>query len=172
MRHTFLAPLLLALLLPVAAFAGAELGKGMPGFDLKSVTGVRVTRENLLGQASVLVVGRTEKAAPLCKEWMLRLLQHYQKKVLVYQVIVVKKPWFIPRSAVLSRIRGFIPAEHIGKVLLEWYTVFADTWGIPMHDEPVVFGMDPKGRIRFLRKGKLEEKPFADLLSALKPHVK
>jgi hypothetical protein len=171
-RQAVLVTLLgLGLLLPhpLPAYGKAELGKAAPFFDLKAYTGERVTQRSLLGKAAVLVVGRTEKAAPPCKEWALRLIKHYGDKAHVYQVIVLKTSWYIPRSLVLKRVRGFIPGDFLGRVLLEWYTVFADTWGVPMHDDPTIFGLDPKGVVRFIRRGRMEKKALSDLLATLAP---
>ena len=73
----------------------------------------------------------------------------------VYQVIVVDKPWYAPRGAVLSEIRKFVGAGHDDRVLLEWYTAFADSYSIPVDDEPRLLVLDRHGTVRLVLRGVL-----------------
>ena len=175
------APLALALLLALTAAsppAAAEderarksrvkLGRLAPWFKLKTLTGHRTwTRKNIQGKPTVLVAGMTQKAAPPCKDWMLALVEKQPVAARVLQVIVVDKAWYLPRSLVLKKIRTFVPASHHGKVLLEWYTVFAEAWGIPKVDDPFIYLLDSKGVVRFFHRGKYGAAPMKKLKAAL-----
>jgi hypothetical protein len=141
--------------LPGLAAGRAAVGRQAPWFRLERLKGKTVTSRQLLGRPAVLVVGRTQKAAPPCKEWALALIKRYGKKVPVFQVIVVAKPWYMPRSLVLRKVKGFSPREHHDRVLLEWYQVFAKAYGVAKHDLPVVLVQDRKGVIRLRYKGRM-----------------
>lgn len=149
-------PLLAAaacLLFATTAEARASVGERAPWFRLEGLTGKRVTRAQLRGRPLVLVVGRTQRAAPPCKRWMLGIIGRHGPRLQAFQVIVVDKSWYIPRSLVLGKIRGFIPARLRHRVLLEWYTVFADHYGVPKHDDPVVFVINAGGEVRWRHRG-------------------
>ncbi len=118
-----------------------------------------MSRASLAGQVAILVIGRTRPAAPRCKEWILTLLARF--RVAIYQVIVIDKPWYAPRSAVLSELRRFTGAGHDRRVLLEWYTVFADSFGIARDDDPRLVVMDRHGIVRLLLRGSLTAQRFA-----------
>jgi len=98
---------------------------------------------------------------------MLALLSQIRPAVATYQVIVVDKAWYIPRSAVISKIKDFTPHRWQHRVLIEWYTVFADVWGVARHDDPVVFLLDGRGVLRWRRRGGLTKPALASLESAL-----
>jgi hypothetical protein len=127
--------------------------------------GPRVSRASLAGKIAILVIGRTRPAAPRCKEWMLTLLPRF--RVAIYQVIVIDKPWYAPRSAVLSELRSFTGPGHEGRVLLEWYTVFADSFGIARDDDPRLVVMDRRGIVRLLLRGSLTAQRLALLRKTL-----
>jgi hypothetical protein len=150
------------------AGAGAKVGHRAPWFSLKTLGGESFSRRKLDGRPALLVVGRTQKAAPPCKRWMLKLLSRLRPAVPTYQVIVVDKAWYIPRGAVISKIEGFTPERWRHRVLVEWYTVFADTWGVARHDDPVVFLLDRRGVVRWRRRGPLTKSGLASLMGALK----
>jgi hypothetical protein len=122
------------------------VGERAPYFSLPSLAGPWVTRNSLRGKVSVLVIGRTLKAAPPCKRWGIELSR--TTKAAVYQVVVADKPWYAPRSAVLKKVRGFSPRQYDANVLVEYYTVFADAYGIPRVDDPYVLVLDRRMVIR------------------------
>ena len=111
----------------------------------------------LRGKPVVLVAARTRRAAPACKKWMLRLVREHGRAIHLHQVIVLDHPWYIPRSLARKQIRKFVPKQHHWRVLLEWYTVFSDSYNIPKHDLPTLFVLDPAGVLRLRLKGKLSE---------------
>ena len=151
-----------------AARGKARVGRTAPWFKLKNLTGGRTwTQKNVQGTPTVLVVGRTQEAAPSCKTWMLALLEHQPVSARVLQVIVVKKAWYLPKGLILKKIRGFIPRRHHDKVLLEWYTVFSDVWGIPKVDDPFIYLLDAKGVVRHVYRGKYSKAPMKKLKAAL-----
>ena len=155
---------------PVAAGGQAVVGRRAPWFRLESLEGKTFTSRNLLGRPVVLVVGRTQKAAPPCKKWMLALIKRYGKQVPVYQVIVVDKPWYMPRSLVLRKIRSFSPRKHHDRVLVEWYTVFAGAYGVARHDLPVVLVQDRKGVVRWRHKGRMTRAALSRLSAVVGTH--
>lgn len=140
------------------AEARARVGQPAPWFKLEDLRGRSFASARLRGKPAVLVVGRTQKAAPPCKQWVLELIRRYGRALPVYQVIVVDKSWFIPRSLVISKIEGFIPRRLRHRVLLEWYTVFADTWGVPLHDEPTVMILGSDGVLRHKHRGAMTKR--------------
>lgn len=166
-----LVALLLLMCAPAIAEAKkgqAKVGKTAPWFSLRNLTDTRtVSNKSLRGKPTLLVVGRTTPSAPQCKKWMLSLLKRHGKEARVLQVIVVKKPWFMPRSLVLKKVRGFVPRAHHGKTLLEWYTVFSDVWGIPKVDDPFIYLLDARGMIRHHHRGKATRKAVAAVGAAL-----
>jgi len=135
--------------------AGALSGRRAPWFRLKSITGKTVTNKTIRGRPAIIVVGRSFKSAPPCKKWILELAKLYGAKAAVHQVIVADKPWYIPRSAVLKKIRNFTPPAHRHRVLVEWYKVFAKVWNVPQHDHPTIFVIDAKGVVRLRMRGKM-----------------
>lgn len=158
----------LALLWPGAAAARVKLGQPLPGFQLRAITGQLVSQATLKGRPAVLVVGRTQKAAPPCKRWMVRLLKQYGNKgVQIYQVIVVDKAWYLPRGLVMKRIIKFVGINNVRQVLVEWNTRFADVYGIALHDLPTVIAADPKGVVRWVHKGRLSKQALAALVNVL-----
>lgn len=160
----------LALAWPAPAVARATVGRRAPWFRLETLEGKTLSSRELLGRPAVLVVGRTQKAAPPCKKWALTLIKRYGDKVPVYQVIVVEKPWYMPRSLVLRKVRGFAPRAHHDRVLLEWYTVFAEAYGVAKHDDPVVLVQDRKGVIRWRRRGPMTRGALSRLTAAVERH--
>lgn len=138
----------------IPAPAAPRIGQRAPRFELWTLSGERFSHERLRGQPAVLVVGRTQKAAPPCKKWAVGIIKRRQS-LAVYQVIVVDKPWYIPRSFVLDRVRAFTPRHLHGRVLLEWRTAFAEAFGIDKHDDPVVVVLGPDSVIRWRYRGHL-----------------
>ena len=145
------------------AEARARVGQPAPWFKLEDLKGRGFASARLRGKPVVLVVGRTQKAAPPCKRWMLELLRRHGRALPVYQVIVVDKSWFIPRSLVISKVEGFTPRSQRHRVLLEWYTVFADTWGVPLHDDPTVMVLSADGVLRFWHRGQMNTRALKRL---------
>jgi len=146
----------------------ASLGKPAPWFKLINLPGTHTwTHKMLRGKPTVLVVGRTQKAAPPCKAWMLALVEKDKVPARVLQVIVLDKQWYHPRGVVLNKVKTFVPARHHDKVLLEWYTVFADVWGIPYSDDPTVYLLDSEGVVRFTHRGNHSRKVMKKLKAAL-----
>lgn len=171
--------LILALTLAAAPVRvdAAPIGKAAPGFQLEDLHGRKVTSGSLR-RPTVLVVGGTQKAAPPCKEWALALLKRHGEKLSLYQVIVVDKAWYIPRGAVVSKVKDFVPPALHGRVLLEWYRVFANLYGIPKHDDPVILVIGPDGVLRLQHRAHPSEAGFklvGELLRSLararSPHV-
>jgi len=167
MRPRLLLALLCTLLClgPSSARGEPRIGQVAPWFDLETLAGGRVSRRALAGQAVVLVVGRTQKAAPPCKEWVLTLGRRVGAPV--YQVIVIDKPWYLPRGAVLSKIKGFTGGTQSHRVLLEWYAVFAEAYGIPRDDDPRVVVIDGAGVIRQVLRGALTPGRLAEAVQGV-----
>lgn len=163
----------LALFWPtVASAGGAVVGRPAPIFRLKTFNGKEVTTYSLRGTATVLVVGRSRKSAPPCKDWMLKIFKHSfnepgRRKIYLYQVSVLDNPWYLPRSLVRGMVKDFVPKEHLHRVLLEWKIAFARIFGIPKHNLPVIFVLDKKGVVRWRHKGKLSKGAFARLQKIL-----
>jgi hypothetical protein len=171
-RITTTATLTLAMLAWSApADARGRAGERAPWFKLENIHGHSFSRAQLRGRPAVLVVGRTQKAAPPCKKWVLDIIARQGKELPVYQVIVVDKDWFIPRSLVLSKVKGFAPRHLHHRVLLEWYTVFADAYGIPRHDDPVVLVVGADGTIKWRYRGKPTRAAHRQLESVLQTRV-
>ena len=146
----------------------ATVGKAAPWFKLKNLTGTYTwTHRNVRGKPTLLVVGRSRRAAPPCKKWMLELLKRHGKQARVFQVIVIKKAWYHPRNLVLKEIRGFVPDAHHDKTLLEWYTVFSDVWGIPKVDDPFIYLLDGDGVIRHHHRGAASKAALRRVAGAL-----
>lgn len=150
---------------PDGASARAVVGKPAPWFKLKSFTGETVTNKDLRGRPAVLVVGMTRRSAPLCKQWILALHRRHRARIHLYQVIVAMNPWYIPRSLVRKKIAGFVPGAHHHRVLVEWYRVFADAYGVPKQDWPVVFLIDAGGIVRHRHRGKVSRAQLARIAS-------
>ncbi len=168
--HRYLALFCVSLLMlssSVALAGKAEVGMRAPWFKLKSVTGKVITNKNLRGHPAVLVVGTSRKAAPLCKKWIYKALAAYGRKIHVYQVIVADSPWFIPNHVVIKKIKKMIDKKQLHRVLVEWFTVFADTYGVKRSDLPTVFVMDAKGKIKWRHEGVLTPQAFAKLRSMI-----
>ena len=121
-----------------------------------------MTTYSLRGKATVLVVGRSKKSAPPCKDWMLKVFKkHGDKKINLYQVIVLDNPWYLPRALVRGKVKDFVPKGHLVRVLLEWKLAFARIFGIPKHNLPVIFVLDKKGVVRMRYRGKISKGAFA-----------
>jgi peroxiredoxin len=177
MRHYIRAGLVAAVCMAaVASWSSPTSAKGRrgeraPWFKLEDIKGNSFSRARLRGRPAVLVVGRTQEAAPPCKKWVLEIIKRQGKRLPVYQVIVVDKDWFIPRSLVISKVKDFTPRNLRHRVLLEWYTVFADAYGVSKHDDPVVFVLGPDGTIRWRHRGRLTRAALAELDRALQTGV-
>lgn len=152
---------------PSSAHARGQVGQKAPWFQLERLTGGSLSSAALKGKPAVLVIGRTQEAAPPCKEWALAAIKGHGARASVHQVIVVEKPWFIPKALVYGKVKGFVPEHLHGRVLLEWFTVFADAYGIPKNDEPTVLVLDRAGTIRWRHAGKLTGAALARLGSEL-----
>ena len=153
---------------PAATLAAppATVGQVAPWFALQTITGRRVTRDSLRGRVAVLVVGRTYASAPPCKKWVIALSR--ETRAAVYQVIVADKPWYIPRGAVMSKIKGFTPPAYHDQVLIEWRAVFADRYRIPEAAEPHVLVIDRRSNIR----ARLRSEPTGKRLAQIEALVR
>ena len=161
--------LTLGLCTPGATWAAkAQVGDKAPWFKLKSVTGKVVTNKSMRGFPALLVVGTTRKAAPLCKDWVYKALEVYGRKIYVYQVIVADNPWFIPDHVVISKIKKMIDKKHLHRVLIEWYTVFADSYGVARSDLPTVFALNSEGIILWRHRGVLTDGALDTLRSKIR----
>ncbi len=147
------------------------VGKKAPWFRLKSLTGKEIDSKQILGKTTILVVGRTQKSAPACKKWMYEILKHHGAEVNVLQIIVTDNPWYIPRSLVIKKIEGFVSPKQRHRVLIEWYTVFADAYRIPKQDDPTIILIDNQGVVRWNYRGALSSKSWKMLTSMLKRHL-
>jgi len=155
------------LLTPFAAFAGSDLlDKPAPAFDLPRLTEGRVTSAELRGKPVVLVIGTTQEAAPLCREWMVTLEERFRgsdKKV--FQVAVLDNPWYLPKFAVKKKLRTFVPEHGYPLVLIEWKTAFGEAYGIERDDIPRVVVIDRKGIVRAWYVGAMNPSTLGDVLS-------
>ncbi len=138
---------------PAPALARAQVGRKVPWFKLQRLDGAAFYNRHAQGRVTVFVVGRTRKAAPPCKRWVLQLIERQGQALPVYQVIVVAKPWFLPRSVALRQIEKIVPRGMRHRVLLEWGEVFAEVYGIPKHDDPVVLVMGADGTLHLRYRG-------------------
>jgi predicted transcriptional regulator len=137
--------------------AAPSIGKTAPAFQLEDLWGKNFKSNRLNGQLAVLIVGRSRKAAPPCKEWVLGIIKQQGQKLPVYQVIVVDKAWYVPKKLVINSVKDFTPSSQYNRVLLDWGTRFADLFAIAQHDDPVVIIIDPDGVLRFQQRGQLTD---------------
>jgi peroxiredoxin len=155
---------------PAAAKPG-HVGTHAPAFRLQNIPGSWVSLRKLRGRKVVLVVGMKQKAAPRCKAWMKQLVKRYpprkQHKVEVYQVVVVDKSWYIPRSLVLSKLKGFVGAAYHDRFLVEWYTVFSDLYRIPKSTLPMVLVIDEKGVVRHRTRETIDKSRWTALVRTI-----
>lgn len=150
-----------------AAVAGkGAVGEVAPRFRLETVTGRTVSSKNIQGKPTVIVVGRSRKSAPPCKEWVLSV---GNMGVDVYQVVVALKPWFLPRFLVLSEIKDFVPAAYHKRVLVEWRDGFAKAYGVPNDDTPTVLVLDSNNVVRYRHRGRRTTRAMEQLKEALAP---
>ena len=127
---------------------GAPIGALAPLFALDTLDGRRIELKHLRGRALVLVVGLTRGSAPRCRRWMEALVPQAARRFQLYQVVVADKSWYITRSMIRSKLRGFVHPLHHWRVLIEWYTVFARQYGLARHDDPVILVIDARGVLR------------------------
>lgn len=156
---------------PTVEAKGAKVGAPAPTFRLPALKGSRVALEGLRRRPIVLIVGRSQKSAPACKKWMVPLVKRFapgKSRVQVYQVVVIDKSWYVPRSLVLGKLRGFVGAGYRDRFLIEWYTVFADSYGIPRHDDPTVLLIDDRGVLRWRKRLRYSEARWQDLLERIR----
>lgn len=145
------------------ALARGQVGEHAPWFELERLTGGKVAAARLHGRPAVLVVGRTQRAASPCKEWAFAIIERYASRLPVFQVIVVDKSWFIPKSLVYAKVKSFVPATLHDRVLLEWHTAFAEAYGIDKQDEPVLLVLDSDAVIRWRYQGAMNHAALARL---------
>ncbi len=154
-------PLILLTILGAAAGVPTEAHSAPPrghvgaiasAFDLETLDGHSVRSKRLRGHRIVLVVGTTQGSAPRCKRWMEPLLRDYPPKkspVEVFQVVVVDKAWYLPKSLVRSKLEGFVGKAFHDRFLIEWKTAFGTRYGVPRSSLPVVLLIDKSGVIRW-----------------------
>ena len=133
---------------PADARAKGQVGQRAPDFRLQTIAGNWVSLAKQRGRKVVMVVGMSKKSAPRCKRWMAKLVKRYPPRkspVEVYQVVVVDKSWYIPRSLVISKLKTFIGPSYYNRFLIEWYTGYAKRYGIPKSTLPVVLVVDEAG---------------------------
>ncbi|PID39307.1 MAG: hypothetical protein CSB49_01665 [Proteobacteria bacterium] len=164
----------IGLVLALSGAARAQrggIGSHAPLFRLQTIPGSWVALRKLRGSKVVLVVGMKQEAAPRCKAWMQALVKRYpprkQHKVEVYQVVVVDKSWYIPRSLVLSKLKGFVGKAYHDRFLIEWYRGFAEQYQVPKSTLPVVFVIDEKGVIRYRTRDTITKQRFATLIATI-----
>ncbi len=138
---------------PLAGLARGRAGDLAPAFQLEPLNGGAFSSQQLRGKPAILVVGRSRKAAPPCRDWVLGMLARHRLKLPVYQVIVVDKSWYLPRTLVLRMVKEFVPDNLRGRALLEWKTTFADLFGIPKGDEPTLLVLGADSVIRWRHQG-------------------
>ena len=140
-----------------------------PWFRLNTLDGGAITSTQLRGKVTVFVIGRTRPSAPPCREWSHALFKQFERtRVEVFQVVVADKPWYLPRRAVISQIRKFAPAGTHHRVLLEWYTFFADQFDVVRDDLPTIIVIDKQGVIRYRTKGHLKPPALAQVESVIR----
>lgn len=161
-----------AILLCIATFglgsaAGAApavgVGQKAPPFSLETLPGKKVQLAKLRGQKVVLVVGRTQKSAPPCREWMKALIARYPHHKGLLQVVVVDKSWFIPKWLVRKKIKKFVGKQRHDQVLIEWKLGFAKRYGVAKNDIPTVILIDKDGVIRWRFHGRFSKASLAKL---------
>lgn len=156
---------------PTVEAKGAKVGGPAPSFRLPALQGSSVTLDKLRGHPIVLIVGRSQKSAPPCKKWMVPLVKRFapgKSRVEVYQVVVIDKSWYVPRSLVLGKLRGFVGAGYRDRFLIEWYTVFSDSYAIPRHDDPTVLLIDDRGVLRWRKRRRYNKARWQDLLERIR----
>lgn len=149
------------------ASAKGAIGHKVPAFSLEQLNGHRVSAANLRGRPAVLVVGSTMGSAVSCKRWTAEVSGRHGAVLALYQVAVIDKPWIVPKSIVISKIRSMTPRSLQRRVLIEWAMKFADALGIPKTDDPVILALDDKGVVRWRHRGAVTPGALAGLAKAL-----
>lgn len=150
----------------VAVAGKGAVGEVAPRFRLETVTGKTISSKTIQGKPTVIVVGRSRKSAPPCKDWVLSVAN---MGVDVYQVVVALKPWFLPRFLVLNEIKDFVPTTYHHRVLVEWRDGFARAYGVPKDDTPTVIVLDSNNVVRFRHRGRLTQRAMEQVKEALAP---
>lgn len=145
--------LLIALMMTLGGTAHAttaDVGQISPRFGLAKLKGGSVKRANLRGKTTVLIVGRSPKSAPPCKQWVDSVAS---EGVDVFQVIVTQKPWYLPEFVVRKKIKGLVPRQYHRQILIDWGDGFARAFDIPKDDVPTVLVFDANAVLRLKYRG-------------------
>ncbi len=164
-------PAVLGLLLLAGQEAAAKdlkVGDRAPSWTLPTMQGKQVSSESYAGRPAVLVAGTAMEAAPHCREWMLTLHKNTKSTdAVVYQVVVLNNPWYIPEFAVINKLEDFIPDFGHHLVMLEWETAWGVLYGIPYDFETRIFVIDRKGIIRKRHLGEMTDESLVEILNLL-----
>lgn len=143
-----------ALFVGFAAFAHTSKGP-LPSFSATALTGQTVTRDDLIGQRTVLIMTPSREAAEDTRQWAHKLRKTLDTtKVRVRDVIAVNLPFFISEQYAVSRARDQIPSRYYKQTWLTGGSKLETALGIPTDSEQAfVFVLDARGRVVARVKG-------------------
>ena len=159
----------LIVIVPAAiAPCAAEVGTSVPKFRATALSGEPRTEQDILGQQTVLVITRTRGAARACKAWGDTLERRLPRRIALWALLAIEKPFFVPEKYVLRKAQEKVPPDLWERTWLLTHGNIEKHLGVPSQaDEPYVFAFGSDGRIVARMQGNVTAEKIDGIARAL-----
>lgn len=133
-----------------------SIGDKAPSFTLENLHQKQGAISKYFDVPTIIVVGMKRKSAPHCKKWIERLLKDYpisQNKLNILQVVVIDKPWYIPKGIIRGKLRGYVKKFFYNRFFVDWGDRFGKVYQVKKMVTPTLLGIDKNQRLRFKFSG-------------------
>jgi len=152
----------------------AEAESPIGAFSATSLSGQKVSEQDLLGEGSILIVTPSRDAAGDTRAWVSALQKRVDTKSRrVRDVICIDLPFFMTERDALAMAKKKIPERFHDQTWLLASTVLEDSLSVPASSsDAFVFVFDAEGTIAARVRGAPSEKRIQQLNNALSslPH--
>ncbi len=170
-RRLFLASVAAAPVVLAAGTAGAapRQGAAFPAFRADNLEGNERTQTDLRGRQTFVVVVTSPAAADSMTPWVRAAQARYPDKQLRRVVfLALGLSGLVPAFLVRDKARGKVPRAYWKDTFVDAHGALAEQLGVETgSDSPLVYVLDPRGRVKAAARGALSEKTAAPIWAAV-----
>lgn len=147
----------------------AHAADAIPSFSATALTGQAVTKADLVGAPTVLILTPSKKAAIDTRLWVKELHSSLDHYVRVRDVLAIDLPFFMSESDALGRAKGKIPGRYYDQTWLMSSETLESALGVPVSSpKAFVFVLDRQGNIVARVSGNPTDARIGEIRSALR----
>lgn len=153
----------------VLATGTVRAADAIPSFSATALTGQAISKADLVGEPTVLILTPSKKAATDTRLWAKELRQSLDHKVRVRDVLAIDLPFFMSESDALGRAKKKIPARYYDQTWLMSSETLESALAVPVSSpEAFVFVLDRQGNVVARVSGNPTDVRVGEIQSALR----